>query len=301
MSPANLDLPVLMSGDQIRRREFVAIRRGYDPGQVREFLEQVADHVQQMESVLQEAKLEATSAIRAASQPRTDPYTQLAERVADVLRSADEEADKARRDARAEAEHILSEAREDADRIREDARVRAEEARAEADRTLREARDQADRTITGLSTKRDALVDQLASMQERLVGVARDLESTISMPDVPELTDLLGPTTAPSAVVEGGSEESAQAWALPSTETAEVDDEDEPDARTIVMGEAEPSSSEAEATHGADDPDDPQLGLLTPALEELWEGTDAIGLKIPDIPPLDLDWGESPLDDETDD
>ncbi len=36
---SDLDLPVLMSAEHIRRREFVAVRRGYDPTQVREFLE----------------------------------------------------------------------------------------------------------------------------------------------------------------------------------------------------------------------------------------------------------------------
>ena len=42
MSATELDLPVLASADQIRRREFVTIRRGYDPDQVREFLQRVA-------------------------------------------------------------------------------------------------------------------------------------------------------------------------------------------------------------------------------------------------------------------
>jgi len=55
----DLDLPVLMSADHIRRREFVAIRRGYDPAQVRDFLDHVADQVQEMEALLREARLEA--------------------------------------------------------------------------------------------------------------------------------------------------------------------------------------------------------------------------------------------------
>ncbi len=46
MSSTNLDLPVLMSADQIRRREFVTTRRGYDPEQVRAYLEQVAEQVE---------------------------------------------------------------------------------------------------------------------------------------------------------------------------------------------------------------------------------------------------------------
>ena len=32
----DLDLPLLPSAEQIRRREFATVRRGYDPDQVRE-------------------------------------------------------------------------------------------------------------------------------------------------------------------------------------------------------------------------------------------------------------------------
>jgi hypothetical protein len=31
---------------------------------------------------------------------------------------------------------------------------------------------------------------------------------------------------------------------------------------------------------------------MDPSYEELWEGTDAMRLDLPDIPALDLDWGE---------
>ena len=48
MSTTNLDLPVLISAEQIRRREFVTIRRGYDPDQVRGYLEQLADQIELM-------------------------------------------------------------------------------------------------------------------------------------------------------------------------------------------------------------------------------------------------------------
>ena len=39
MSATNLDLPVLISAEQIRRREFATVRRGYDPEQVRSLLD----------------------------------------------------------------------------------------------------------------------------------------------------------------------------------------------------------------------------------------------------------------------
>ena len=46
----DFDLPLFATPDQIRRREFVATRRGYDPDQVRAYLEQLADQIAQLEA-----------------------------------------------------------------------------------------------------------------------------------------------------------------------------------------------------------------------------------------------------------
>lgn len=258
MSATELDLPVLASADQIRRREFVTIRRGYDPDQVREFLERVAVQVQQMEAMIREARREADAALRASAEPRIDPYQQLSTRFTDVIRSADEAAERVRREAREDAERMLSEARADADRVRTDAQAKAEEARASADRALREARDQADSTIAGLSTRRETLVGQLAQMQARLLGVAEQLESAI-----------------------------------------EIRDEVDADPGPVVIGEAEArdelfSVPDAAATA----PARPDTGAtVVPPDEELWNGIETSALEVPDMPPLDLSWGDDDEDD----
>ncbi len=276
MSATDLDLPVLLSADQIRRREFVAIRRGYDPAQVRDYLDQLAAQVEQMESMFREARLEADAAVRAAAQPRVDPYTQLAGRVAGVLRAADEEAERIRREASEDAERMIGEARADADRVRTDAQSRAEEARTEAEATLREAREQADRTISGLATKRDALVDQLATMRERLVGVARDIESTITSSEDPE--EELAATSVFAETV---------AW------TSGAPSGGEPEDRTIVLEDGPSIGNETIAGDLEDDLDDEaRMALLDPSFEALWDGTENVQLEVPDIPPLDLDWGD---------
>lgn len=281
MSP-DLDLPVLMSADHIRRREFVAIRRGYDPAQVRDFLDHVADQVQEMEALLREARLEAETATRASGQPRTDPYAQLAERVASVLRSADDEAERSRGEASAEASRILAEARSDAERIRADAQARADETRAAADTALREAREQAHRTIAGLATRRDVLVEELATMQERLVGVARDLESTIAVPQAAGIP----PADAEAAAFLARSR--AEAFVRPA---------EEPGERKIILDEATADADAAKEPDAAEEPEDDlddeaRMELLDPSFQELWDGTSGIPLDLPDIPPLDLDWGE---------
>ena len=257
MSATELDLPVLASADQIRRREFVTTRRGYDPDQVREFLERVAVQVQQMEAMIREARLEAESALRASVEPRIDPYEQLSARFTDVIRAADEAAERVHRESREDAERMISEARADADRIRTDAQSKAEEARASADRALREARDQADRTIAGLSTRREALVGQLAHMQARLLGVAEQLESAIEIRDEVD---------ADPQIVIGEAEDRDELFSVPGPQAA----------------------SSARSEPGA---------TILPSDEELWDGTEAIALEVPDIPALDLFWGEDDEDD----
>ena len=293
MSTTNLDLPVLISAEQVRRREFVTIRRGYDPDQVRGYLEQLADQIELMRVLLRDAQAEAQSALRTTAQPRRDPYQQLGERVASVIREADQVAETIKTEAHRDAELVTRDARAEADRVRTDAQAKAEDARSQAETALRAAREEADRTIAGLSTRRDALVDQLASMQERLIGVARDLESAmdvqVAIPDFASIKDLrlepdelegsmqdqdTGPNgTAPSASAADPAETEAGAEADLDT-GSEASAVREP---TIVVGEA------------GDDADDDGPSILDPSNEELWEGSDAMKL---DIPSLDLDWGD---------
>jgi DivIVA domain-containing protein len=267
MSATELDLPVLMAAEQIRRREFVTIRRGYDPDQVRDYLAQLADQVDRMASMIREARLDAEAAHRAGASPKTDPYEQLAQRVASVIREADDVAERTRSEASREAERSLEQARADADRIRVDAQTHAEHAVEEAERSVQEAREEADRTIAGLATRREALVGQLSTMQERLLGVARDLEDAIVMPeaivDPPIDARWFAPDRSPEAT---------------SPSAIEI-----VDVRTDEPASAPPGTSriaEGDVFGGLDDP----------SYEELWDGTEAIHIEMPDIPALDLSW-----------
>ncbi|HJS25539.1 MAG TPA: DivIVA domain-containing protein [Actinomycetota bacterium] len=289
MSATNLDLPVLISADQIRRREFVTIRRGYDPDQVRAYLEQLADQMEVMRSMVREARTEAETAVRAASEPRLDPYEQLAARVSNVIREADNAAEKIRAEAISDAEQVTDHALAEADRINTDAQARAEEARERADTAVRVAREEADRTIAGLATRRDALVGQLASMQERLLGVARELETAMDVKaSLPELEPFL--SSMPTDRDAIGHVDADHVESHDGTEGAHDDPDgagdqaadgghDEAPFGTIVVGEAEES-----------DLDGPSI--VDPPYDELWDGTEAIKVEFPDIPSLDLDWGE---------
>ncbi len=267
MSATELDVPVLMSSEQIRRREFVVTRRGYDPGQVRDYLDQLADQVDVMAAMIREARLEAEAALNGTAEPREDPYDRLARRVASVIKEADEAAERFRMTGRRDAERVLHEARGDADRIRSEAEESAAEARRGAERALEEAREQADRTLAGLSTRREAVVEQLAVMQERLLGVARDLEATIVAPEMETAADTIaGPAIATPS--------------MPAPGPARIVD-------VRVMGDPPPPPPVAEAGSV-----DELFADLDEGGEDLWGGTDAIGFEVPDIPALDLDWGD---------
>jgi DivIVA domain-containing protein len=301
MSATNLDLPVLISAEQIRRREFVTIRRGYDPDQVRAYLEQLADQMELMRVLLRDAQVEAETAIRTISQPRQDPYERLGERVASVIREADHIADTIRGEAHRDAEQVTREARVDADRIRTDAQSKGEEARARADAAVRTARKEADRTIAGLATRRDALVDQLASMQELLIGVANDLESAmdvkVSLPDIASIRDLLdGPEEGDGSIVnEAGTPHETEKPDVLDAADAPADPAGAPIEGGDRIGLREPAVVVREA---GDDDDDDEPNILDPSYEELWDGTDAIKLDLPEIPALDLDWGDGDRDED---
>ena len=184
MNPtSDLDLPLLPSAEQIRRREFASVRRGYDPDQVRDYLGGVATQVETLERDLREARLSAETAATAPapapSAPAPDPYEELGKRIAGLVATADQEAIRLVDEAKTDSSRILQEARTEADRIRTDAQSHAEEVRQQAADTLADARTKADAILAGLSERRETLVTQLQSMQTRLLNVAKELDVTL--------------------------------------------------------------------------------------------------------------------------
>jgi DivIVA domain-containing protein len=181
---ANLDLPLLPSADQIRRREFASVRRGYDPDQVRDFLTQVAGQVESIEVELREARMQleanaATASIARPAEPTPppeDPYDRLAQRFKDMIASADREAESIIARAKADAEEMLDTARGEADEVRLDAQSRAEEQRQQAEEYLTTAREESDRALAGLADRQRDLARKIEHMHEQLLAAAASLE-----------------------------------------------------------------------------------------------------------------------------
>lgn len=192
MPTSDLDMPLLPSAEQISRREFATVRRGYDPQQVRAYLASIATQVGTLERELSQLRLEDGSAAarieeRAdpvktphdAAPPPGDPYDALSKRFASLIEMADQEAERILENARSEATRALDEATSEADRIRVDAQAHAEEARQEGTDLLERAKTESDRLLSGLADRRRGLVTQLEEMRGKLIAVAEDLTAPI--------------------------------------------------------------------------------------------------------------------------
>lgn len=220
MPTSDLDMPLLPSAEQIRRREFATVRRGYDPQQVRMYLTSIAQQVGSLERELSELRLETDAAVARretapalatpSAAPAADPYEALAKRFASLIEVADQEAARTIDDARAEATQTLDEARSEADRIKVDAQARAEEARQRGADLLERAKIESDRVLSGLADRREELVGQLHEMRSKLIAVADGLAGSLE-----EATHDDPPATA-EAIEEGTA-------ASPSTDADPVD------------------------------------------------------------------------------
>jgi DivIVA domain-containing protein len=197
MPTSDLDMPLLPSAEQIRRREFATVRRGYDPQQVRAYLTSIANQVGTLERELSQLRLEVGSSAAARSEQMADaavaepvetndvvssaadPYDALSKRFATLIEMADQEADRILENARSESARTIDEARSEADRIRVDAQAHAEEARQEGTDLLERAKTESDRLLLGLAERRRGLVTQLEEMRGKLIEVAEDLAAPI--------------------------------------------------------------------------------------------------------------------------
>lgn len=183
MPIGDLDMPQRLTAQQIRRRDFGTVRRGYDPQEVRAYLSSIASQMESLEREFGKLRLEAASAAARSEQmgeaaiasPAEDPYDALSKRFAGLIETADQEAEKILADARSEASRAISQAATDADRIRVDAQSHAEATRQEVAELRERATTESDRVLSDLAERRRSLVIQLEEMRTKLIAVAEDL------------------------------------------------------------------------------------------------------------------------------
>jgi cell division initiation protein len=303
---SDLDLPLLPSAEQIRRRQFATVRRGFDPDQVQDYLNQVATQVEALEKELREQRLQVGGRGDAPPAPAPppaqavptggDPYEELSARLASVLRAADEQAQHLVGDARAEAKKLLDEAQAEADAIKVGAQASAEEARAKSAQELERAREEADRILGGLDQRRDTMLKQMHEMQTRLRAVAQNLE-------VPEVDDAAGAHAAPAAPGSAQAAAPTPAATTPAAATpaaatpgapapaGKSDGPDRPTAETEPERPAPPPEPTAPpvgsgAKTGAD--------AVDPRYEDMWGAgpPKPSSVDLPDLSSIDIDFDD---------
>jgi cell division initiation protein len=287
---SDLDLPLLPSAEQIRRRQFATVRRGFDPDQVQEYLNQVAIQVETLETELRDERLGSSAratteagAVKQVPQPASgqaaappapmpaDAYEQFSKRFATVLQTADAEAQRLVTNAKAEAKKLIDESRAEADRIRLDAQANAEDARAKSAAELERARVEADRVVGGLEQRRETLMTQMHEMQTRLLSVAKDL-------DVPVTESAAAPTGGVVA-------KTPPVTPAPPAPTATPVGKHAPPATTPAAPKEATPTPVGRAAEGNED-------MVDPRYEDLWASTETRSVDIPDLGSLDIDFDD---------
>jgi cell division septum initiation protein DivIVA len=188
---------------------FGKVRRGYDPDQVLEYVTRLTDHLDALETEVRrlQGELSQRDADERAGTAR-DEYEGVGARVADLMRTFDQDVGKLRQDAEAEAERVVAEARIKADRIQQeaeksrgeaaakaervqakaraeadeirlDAQSRAEEVRLQATEALAEAKRESERVLSSLSSRHAALMEELRVMRDGMIDITKCIEATI--------------------------------------------------------------------------------------------------------------------------
>jgi DivIVA domain-containing protein len=203
MSILDMDISARRTPQSIRKRRFAVVRRGFDPDQVQGYLEQIAGWIEQLEAELHTAREEIDASVRRAEQP-IDPYGRMGARVAELMRTAEEQAHRIRQEAEDEASRKLDDLQGEVARIREEARSgaarlqrEAEEesnrVRAEAAQTLDRARAEANSVLAALTGQRDMLVAELRSTRTRLSELVDGIDATVGATPVFPLGGPLDP------------------------------------------------------------------------------------------------------------
>jgi DivIVA domain-containing protein len=169
-----------LSATDIARHTFATVRRGFEPNEVRAYLELVARELQQWEQRDEQLREQVAAAEEAARHPVLDEATltaALGQQSALVLRNAHDEAARIMGRAEADAQSLLHDAQEQARDLRVDAEStaagRIAEAELAAGTVEQEARARAEEVVSEAQAEADAQQAQIRAEGEELLERAR--------------------------------------------------------------------------------------------------------------------------------
>jgi DivIVA domain-containing protein len=160
----------LLAPDDVARHSFTTVRRGFDPKEVRAYLESLAHGLTSLSEREHQLLEDLAATERRAQNPDLDEATLVAalgQHTARVLQSAHEVADEQ-----------VAKAQEEADRLRSDATEQAEATRASADsqatQRMAEVEAEAERIVAEATERSTALVEAAQRESDELQALAKD-------------------------------------------------------------------------------------------------------------------------------
>jgi cell division septum initiation protein DivIVA len=210
MTTADSPLEQLMDGGDNDLPQFATVMRGYDRGQVDDYVARLNDFVADAEARAQRAERsiadltrrnerlteDLRQAIESSQHPRaSEPYEGLGERIEGILRLAGEEADAIRQQARSEAEEIV----------------------AEAQRRRESEREAAERELSSVAARRESVVNELRKVQDALstLGLRQALDDALPNETLNAVA-AAEPTAADGGTAEVNDPDATRVIQLPS-------------------------------------------------------------------------------------
>jgi DivIVA domain-containing protein len=176
----------LLAPDDVARHTFTTVRRGFDPKEVRSYLESLAHGLTSLAQREQELLEDLAATERRAQNPVLDEgalVAALGQQTARVLHSAHEVADEQVTKAKEEAERLVSDATEQAQAVRASAESEANErmaaVEAEAERLVAEATERSSGLIEGAQRDGDELRARAKDECRSMVEEAQQLRARV--------------------------------------------------------------------------------------------------------------------------
>lgn len=165
-----------LSPEEIKNRDFLVALRGYDKDEVISFLHEVAS---QYADLMAEAALARQNGPSGA--PAVDPFADLGDHVASVMRAATEAADQRQRESEQEAASVRQAAREEAQHAAAEARLEldaASELRADAEREAAKLRSAAQEEAEQVRREARQVLDQALEARAAVEREAAELRES---------------------------------------------------------------------------------------------------------------------------
>src|ERR1700758_3667881 len=273
--------------------EFEMQMRGYSRRQVDDFVARRNNEIRELEQRLARSLDESEhlrremSTVRQQALAGKPAHEEVSERIAQILKLADDEAKAQKNKADEDITQLRADAQQESERVRADAREQAERmltaAQEQAERTISAARNEADKTRTAARTEADRLTSDTRKKADAALANAKS-----------QAKKVLDEATARATAIHDGAERRLNLLStrhaetvrrltdildgvqgLVAAEAARMSLEEEGNAqpaKAIAMAEAaeaaEQAAAEAPEEDGADEAGDRDLALLAPPAPE---------------------------------